>query len=66
MRKKSDEKKSKSCTLLKRPKIAFLGEQKSATKKAPPSNSPDLFGGGAFLVGILLIVTLADPKHGKY
>ena len=44
------KKNPKSCTLLKRPKIAFLGEQKSATKKAPPSNSPDLFGGGAFLV----------------
>ena len=49
MRKKSVEKKTKSCTLLKRPKIAFLGEQKSATKKAP-LQQPRSVWRGAFLV----------------
>ena len=46
MRKNLMKKNRKSYILLKRPKMLFLGEQKWATKKAPPSNSPDLFGGG--------------------
>ena len=36
MRKKSDEKNPKFWTLLKRPKMAFLGEQNFTIKNTPP------------------------------
>ena len=40
MRKKSDEKNPKFWTLLKRPKMAFLGEQNFTIKNTPPLYSP--------------------------
>ena len=56
MRKKSDEKNPKSCTLLKRQKISFLGRKFSPLRNRPYI-PPDLNIGG-FLIGILLICSL--------
>ena len=54
MRKKSDEKNPKFWTLLKRPKMAFGGEQNFTIKK-PPLYSPRSEYRGGFLIGIVLI-----------
>ena len=55
MRKKSDEKNPKSCILLKRPKIAFLGEKIFPIKK-PPLYSPRSEYRGGFLNGEFFVV----------
>ena len=63
-RKKSEEKNTKSYIVLKRPKISFLERQKCSTKKAPPLKSATFdLRGGAFLVGISLI--LEEPQHSN-